>query len=216
MQARYYDPVIGRFLSVDPVGFLDTGEPGYFNRYSYTLNDPVNRADPDGEKSYLVSRPLNGPPGIVANHMFVVNVHDQTGVETRFSYGPQGDLGNPGKLVSHPDTSTQTGKDDAKAMKLFLSNRAEAKKNEIVGIEIDASDEAVLASGEAMNALLGTVDSPGENAPNYAPITGNARPAGSASGSISNFGAGGVNNPARAGTANSNSAAIAVPNIPDY
>ncbi len=51
MQARYYDPVIGRFLSVDPVGFVDTGHPGMFNRYSYTLNDPVNRIDPFGMAS---------------------------------------------------------------------------------------------------------------------------------------------------------------------
>ena len=47
MQARYYDPVIGRFLSNDPVGFAEGG-PGYFNRYAYTANDPVNFIDPDG------------------------------------------------------------------------------------------------------------------------------------------------------------------------
>ncbi|MEP1230386.1 MAG: RHS repeat-associated core domain-containing protein [Litorimonas sp.] len=49
MQARYYDPVIGRFLSVDPVGFLETGDPRYFNRYAYTANDPINLIDPTGE-----------------------------------------------------------------------------------------------------------------------------------------------------------------------
>ena len=49
MQARYYDPVIGRFLSIDPVTFLDTGEPAMFNRYSYAFNDPVNLTDPNGE-----------------------------------------------------------------------------------------------------------------------------------------------------------------------
>ena len=48
MQARYYDPVIGRFLSIDPVTFMDTGKPEYFNRYSYTANDPINFTDPDG------------------------------------------------------------------------------------------------------------------------------------------------------------------------
>ncbi|MCP2670107.1 RHS repeat-associated core domain-containing protein [Maricaulaceae bacterium EIL42A08] len=47
-QARYYDPAIGRFLSIDPVGFAEGG-PGYFNRYSYTFNDPVNHVDPNGE-----------------------------------------------------------------------------------------------------------------------------------------------------------------------
>ena len=49
VQARYYDPVIGRFLSVDPVGFLDTGDPRFFNRYAYTFNDPINLTDPIGE-----------------------------------------------------------------------------------------------------------------------------------------------------------------------
>ncbi|WP_415812060.1 RHS repeat domain-containing protein [Litorimonas haliclonae] len=50
MQARSYDPVLGRFLSIDPVTFLDTEEPDYFNRYSYTANDPINYFDPNGEK----------------------------------------------------------------------------------------------------------------------------------------------------------------------
>ena len=49
MQARYYDPVVGRFLSVDPVTFMDTGDAGYFNRYAYTMNDPVNNIDQDGQ-----------------------------------------------------------------------------------------------------------------------------------------------------------------------
>jgi len=48
MQARYYDPVIGRFLSVDPVTFMDNGHPANFNRYAYGLNDPVNLTDPTG------------------------------------------------------------------------------------------------------------------------------------------------------------------------
>ncbi|MEP1230093.1 MAG: putative toxin [Litorimonas sp.] len=36
-------------MSVDPVGFLDTGHPAMFNRYAYTFNDPVNLTDPTGE-----------------------------------------------------------------------------------------------------------------------------------------------------------------------
>ena len=42
------DPVTGRFLSNDPVAF-SPGQPQMFNRYSYTLNDPVNMTDPDGK-----------------------------------------------------------------------------------------------------------------------------------------------------------------------
>ncbi len=49
MQARYYDPAIGRFLSNDPMSFMGSGySPAYFNRYAYTANNPVNNIDPDG------------------------------------------------------------------------------------------------------------------------------------------------------------------------
>ena len=48
MQARYYDPVLGRFMSNDPVGFLEGG-PGYHNRYSYVENQPTMGVDPAGE-----------------------------------------------------------------------------------------------------------------------------------------------------------------------
>lgn len=52
MQARYYDPVIGRFLSNDPVGFLGhlngLQGPQGFNRYAYVNNNPYRYIDPDG------------------------------------------------------------------------------------------------------------------------------------------------------------------------
>jgi uncharacterized protein RhaS with RHS repeats len=53
MQARYYDPVIGRFYSNDPVGtaeFIAEGNIQGFNRYSYVNNNPYKYVDPDGEK----------------------------------------------------------------------------------------------------------------------------------------------------------------------
>ena len=56
MQARYYDPNIGRFLSIDPVGFAETGLPQQFNRYAYTWNDPINAKDPDGEFVQFVAK----------------------------------------------------------------------------------------------------------------------------------------------------------------
>ena len=48
MQARYYDPHIGRFLSNDPVGFEEGLNPAYFNRYWYAGGDPINAYDPNG------------------------------------------------------------------------------------------------------------------------------------------------------------------------
>lgn len=46
-QARFYDPLIGRFLSTDPVYFSDQN-PFTFNRYAYANNNPYRYIDPDG------------------------------------------------------------------------------------------------------------------------------------------------------------------------
>ena len=51
MQARYYDPVTGRFLSTDPVQ-PSGGDAFGFNRYAYVSNNPVMRTDPDGKQDY--------------------------------------------------------------------------------------------------------------------------------------------------------------------
>ena len=45
---RYYDPVTGRFISPDDVGYLDFESFFGTNRYAYCLDDPVNESDPDG------------------------------------------------------------------------------------------------------------------------------------------------------------------------
>ena len=45
LRARYYDPMVGRFTSVDPI------KDG-LNWYSYCDNNPVNRIDPTGEAWY--------------------------------------------------------------------------------------------------------------------------------------------------------------------
>jgi RHS repeat-associated protein len=49
MQQRYYEPLAGRFLSVDPVT-TDGGTGGSFNRYAYANNNPYRFKDPDGRK----------------------------------------------------------------------------------------------------------------------------------------------------------------------
>jgi len=47
MHARYYNPLLGRFLSVDPVGG-SIGSSQSFNRYAYVGNSPLNYVDPFG------------------------------------------------------------------------------------------------------------------------------------------------------------------------
>jgi RHS repeat-associated protein len=49
MQQRYYDPMIGRFLSTDPV-VSDVNAGANFNRYKYAANNPYTFKDPDGRQ----------------------------------------------------------------------------------------------------------------------------------------------------------------------
>ena len=43
LEARYYDPVLGRFLSPD---WWDPNLPGVgMNRYAYSDNDPINKSE---------------------------------------------------------------------------------------------------------------------------------------------------------------------------
>lgn len=47
MQQRYYDPIAGRFLSVDPVT-TNAKDGSFFGRYHYANNNPYKFVDPDG------------------------------------------------------------------------------------------------------------------------------------------------------------------------
>lgn len=53
MQQRYYDPSIGRFLSIDPRD-ANSDQPKTFNRYAYANNHPYKYVDPDGEFAFLI------------------------------------------------------------------------------------------------------------------------------------------------------------------
>ena len=46
--ARYYDPVLGRFIQPDPVVFSDPRNPQTLNAYTYALNNPIKYIDPTG------------------------------------------------------------------------------------------------------------------------------------------------------------------------
>jgi len=47
MQGRYYDPMVGRFMGIDPAA-VKPEDPRTFNRYAYANNNPYGFVDPDG------------------------------------------------------------------------------------------------------------------------------------------------------------------------
>lgn len=47
--ARYYDPVVGRFMGIDPVGISEVTHS--FNRYAYVYDNPYRYVDPDGKRA---------------------------------------------------------------------------------------------------------------------------------------------------------------------
>lgn len=51
MHARYYNPNLGRFLSVD-TGNAHPSTPQSWNRYAYGLNNPMRYVDPNGENAW--------------------------------------------------------------------------------------------------------------------------------------------------------------------
>ncbi len=87
---RQYDPIIGRFMGIDPVNV--TADAVFsFNKYAYANNNPYKYIDPDGREPYLASRPLDGTK--FANHNFIVtdaNFLADPNAKV-FSYGDRGD-----------------------------------------------------------------------------------------------------------------------------
>jgi hypothetical protein len=142
MQARYYDPVIGRFYSNDPVGALGhlIGAQGIqgFNRYAYAINNPYKYVDPDGRVVVVASRPLDMPGGGLGSHTFTI-VSTGNGSPTIFSSHNVG-----GKNVfykNHPS--------DVSAM-----NAGEITDSVVIqppeGMTSERFDGAVLSTGEFM------------------------------------------------------------------
>jgi RHS repeat-associated protein len=112
MQQRYYDPTIGRFLSVDPVTATSVG--GNFNRYWYGNNNPYRFRDPDGRQPRRGEMDLCGTPGLCGT---------TDGAAIQSSMG-RGDSGN----VS--DSTSNTSNGQANPSSTGDSNPRPATKNE--------------------------------------------------------------------------------------
>jgi RHS repeat-associated protein len=63
MHARFYNPQVGRFMSVDPsTKSWNPKQPQSWNGYSYTHNNPLNFIDPDGKLRVCTPPESCAPP----------------------------------------------------------------------------------------------------------------------------------------------------------
>ncbi len=69
MNARLYDPALGRFLSPDP-NVQNPEMPQNFNRYTYAMNNPLYNVDKDGESFVCIFGIIVGVylGGVASNH----------------------------------------------------------------------------------------------------------------------------------------------------
>ena len=90
--ARYYRANAGRFLSVDPVLDLERAliQPQSWNRYSYTMNNPLSYTDPSGEIINLANLTDEQRRALLASlNEFTGNTYDvnDSGNLVAISYG---------------------------------------------------------------------------------------------------------------------------------
>ena len=50
LKSRYYDPVTGRFITIDDISYIDPETIYGLNLYAYCNNNPVSNVDPNGNK----------------------------------------------------------------------------------------------------------------------------------------------------------------------
>ena len=106
MQQRYYDPVAGRFLSIDPVN-TDANAGKGFNRYSYAINNPYAYIDPEGreeqrrepdKRDQQIEDALKRQRDRCQVDCYTINYQGGTRTDVRGGFNTRGE-----SLVYHPD-----------------------------------------------------------------------------------------------------------------
>ncbi|MBP3973144.1 RHS repeat-associated core domain-containing protein [Pseudoxanthomonas spadix] len=131
MQQRYYDPSIGRFLSVDPVTAY-SNPVGAFNRYWYANNNPYKFTDPDGR---FVQALWGAPVGAI------VEIAAQK-------------IANPGQPINWRSVGVSAAVGAVSGGVASVARVAAIRGTVTVGKAVTATNAAVGAAGSAMDSAV--------------------------------------------------------------
>ncbi|WP_273455134.1 RHS repeat domain-containing protein [Nevskia ramosa] len=161
-QARFYDPLVGRFLSIDPIGVKDN--PFTFNRYGYANNNPYRYIDPTGKESAAVKQPeqkvvkVKNPGSRISTALTITVSPDGKGLsvsgggilgaqlEAALNGGPRGG----GSRSSSGSTNTQSSSGNGSA----IANVANTALN---NISLEAEAGVAWGAGIKLTAEKGLV-----------------------------------------------------------
>ena len=108
MQQRYYDPIAGRFLSIDPI-VTDAETGKRFGLYTYVGNNPYAKVDPDGRDPTLTNaecRKMGGcevvaDSGSSAGSSGTSKAEGSTGYQGLTMVNPMGDPEGDNPMAGH-------------------------------------------------------------------------------------------------------------------
>jgi RHS repeat-associated protein len=95
MQQRYYEPVAGRFLSVDPLT-TEFKSGDHFNRYVYANSNPFKFKDPDGRVAFFAVPVIDIVISAVAQRALYVGTAAAVGAIAASQSGQSGGKGGAG------------------------------------------------------------------------------------------------------------------------
>jgi hypothetical protein len=146
MAVMFGAPANARFISPDD---WDPTKPGVgTNRYAYSENDPINKSDPNGHNTYVISNvnEAQGWEGMFADGMHTGLVVSDDKAKRYGIYDPSGHFvgvdedGNPQPLG---DGRLMTGDDAKRNIKNFLNSQLEdGKKVHVYSLGTDDKEDS--------------------------------------------------------------------------